>query len=417
MPAHINNITSSKALCHYKASVSNSYAIFVTMYQKYNTKSLAVTSKASGTVIPTNVNSAKNEASPCYATIDKEPEVIPLSLLFGTTLSNKKNSSGDEEEEEDGNSDCPVTKSGPSGQNVIQVVAAEILNARQILAARDELRIVISASTTASLGYTGTPRHGVFSSFVKNSFNKGLPPAHGWRDVVVVTRQGSIRVSIPHLSVSVSSMDFCVQQAVTSLLKGKGLFKHMNLFVERRTGTNAGTSAAFAVVNIVVVSAVWPPAQHVIADTCYMMKFLLEFKNSVLQCSVYEPDILEKALRRFLSIHRLPHANTFTFPQTSNVTTSAATITTATNLPVTATTTPTITATTATASNPPFISTSLPSVSTMSYDQARETLLNARVTGDPMFDALKAYFHDRYDEQELLVQMDLLLGIGPKKGN
>ncbi|TGO08691.1 hypothetical protein BTUL_0196g00160 [Botrytis tulipae] len=53
----------------------------------------------------------------------------------------------------------------------------------------------------------------------------------------------------------------------------------------------------------------------------------------------------------------------------------------------------------------------------MSYNQARATLMRGRVTDDPMLDALRVYFNDRYDEEELFSQMGLLLGIGPKKGN
>ncbi|TGO35553.1 hypothetical protein BHYA_0154g00150 [Botrytis hyacinthi] len=119
------------------------------------------------------------------------------------------------------------------------------------------------------------------------------------------------------------------------------------------------------------------------------------------------------------------------FPQSSTVTTSAATTIT-TNF--TATTTNNLTATATNnlpvrpatdnnllPTNPPqplLTSTPLARVNTMSYDEARTAMFRAHVIGAPIsLDAIRIFFDNRFNQEELLYEMCMLFGIRPKEEN
>lgn len=88
---------------------------------------------------------------------------------------------------------------------------------------------------------------------------------------------------------------------------------------------------------------------------------------------------------------------------------------------ITTTPTPTTTATATAASNSPqplVTSTPLASVNTMSYNEARAAIFRARATGASItLKAIRDFFNNRFNEEELLYEMCVLLGIRPKEGN
>ncbi|KAF7901740.1 uncharacterized protein EAF01_007039 [Botrytis porri] len=112
---------------------------------------------------------------------------------------------------------------------------------RQIYAACYSLQDSLEGWNDAVIGYEGAPWHGFFFCFVKKSFDSGRPPAHGWRDVSLVTSRGDIKLSTLFLSVviphpkawkSVSGVDFCIHKAVNKVLRTSRFSDHFNLFIE-----------------------------------------------------------------------------------------------------------------------------------------------------------------------------------------